>query len=124
MHLVAASGLMIDPRDLGRTLGDRNPEQGGRLGSQSGTGFDPTIFLYDAVPGGIGLSPRLFDVRESLLAKTKGLIARCPCRRGCPGCMGPEAGEMDSHGHESAPKGNRKALALALFEQLGITEAM
>ncbi|UCH30890.1 MAG: DEAD/DEAH box helicase, partial [Myxococcales bacterium] len=44
MHVVGAVGLMIDPRDLGRTLGSRN-EDDAPPGKGQGPGFDPTIFL-------------------------------------------------------------------------------
>ena len=60
LHTVAAVGLMIDPRDLGRCMGDRSDPHappGKRRGGAPG--FDPTVFLYDHVPGGIGLAPRL-----------------------------------------------------------------
>ena len=89
MHLVASVGLMCDPRDLGHTLGDRGGE--GELPSKGeplGPGFDPTIFLYDHVPGGVGLAPRLFEDREALLRRTRALIDGCACERGCPACIG------------------------------------
>jgi DEAD/DEAH box helicase domain-containing protein len=124
MHLVAASGLMIDPRDLGRTLGDRD-EPEGQLGSSRGNGFDPTIFLYDSIPGGVGLATRLFDVRETLLAKSRTLISGCGCQFGCPGCIGPEAGDVA--GPQASPQRlpgggriDRRALVLDILNQLGV----
>ena len=72
---------MIDPRDLGRTLGDRD-EPDGPLGTGRGVGFDPTIFLYDSIPGGIGLATRLYDIRSLLMAR-RSLIAGCSCMEGC-----------------------------------------
>ncbi len=89
MHTVAAVGLMVDPRDLGRTLGDRSdpetpPGRGG-----GGAGFDPTIFLYDFIAGGIGLAGRLFDEREVLLRRARSLVEACGCDDGCPACIGP-----------------------------------
>ena len=93
MHTVAAIGLMIDPRDLGRTLGDRK-DAGDPPGRDrgEGPGFDPTVFLYDHVAGGIGLAPRLFDEREAILRRTRRLIEGCGCDDGCPVCIGPDAG--------------------------------
>jgi DEAD/DEAH box helicase domain-containing protein len=93
MHTIAAMGLMCDPRDLGETLGERVgegelPQKGNNA---DGAGFDPTIFLYDHVPGGIGLATRLFEDRETILRRTRELIESCACDRGCPACIG--AGE-------------------------------
>ncbi len=87
MHTVAAAGLMIDPHDLGRALADA--AQGLALPFGDGVGFDPTLFLFDQVPGGVGLAPRLFDEREQLLASAHTLIAACTCAAGCPVCIGP-----------------------------------
>jgi DEAD/DEAH box helicase domain-containing protein len=69
--------LMCDPRDLGVAAQVRSPQTGG-----------PTIFVYDVFPGGVGLSPRLFDLHERLLDASADLIAGCPCVNGCPSCIG------------------------------------
>ena len=47
----------------------------------------PTIFVYDGYPGGVGISRRGFDAFESLARDTLGVIVRCPCEKGCPGCI-------------------------------------
>jgi DEAD/DEAH box helicase domain-containing protein len=47
----------------------------------------PTIFVYDGYPGGVGISRRGYDAFESLLRDTLSVIVRCPCERGCPGCI-------------------------------------
>jgi DEAD/DEAH box helicase domain-containing protein len=111
LELVAALALMCDPRDLGRTLGDggdgeRLPAGRAPLCGRTG-GFDPTLFLFDAVPGGVGLAPRIFELRDELLGRARRLIESCGCRGGCPACIGPA----------EAP-GARKPAALALFEAL------
>ena len=51
---------------------------------------EPSIFIYDNYPGGIGFSRPLFDMHASLLERTRDLIAGCPCESGCPSCVGPE----------------------------------
>jgi DEAD/DEAH box helicase domain-containing protein len=109
LHTVSAVGLMIDPRDLGRSMGDRSdphaPPSSGRgvpgrnghpaEGKRGGApGFDPTVFLYDHVPGGIGLAPRLYEAREELVARARSLALGCGCRAGCPACIGPEVGQL------------------------------
>ena len=47
----------------------------------------PTVFVYDGYPGGVGISRRGFDAFSSLARDTLGVIARCPCERGCPACV-------------------------------------
>lgn len=55
----------------------------------------PTIFLYDAFPGGIGLSEKAFQMQELLLEHALKIANGCACVNGCPSCVGPviEVGE-------------------------------
>jgi DEAD/DEAH box helicase domain-containing protein len=57
--------------------------------------FEPNIFIFDNYPGGIGLSPALFDLEKTLLEHSLKTILLCPCPEGCPSCVGPtkETGE-------------------------------
>ncbi|RFB16916.1 DEAD/DEAH box helicase [Bacillus sp. HNG] len=48
----------------------------------------PTIFLYDRYPGGIGLSEKVYDAMENLLNEAEELIRKCSCESGCPSCIG------------------------------------
>ena len=48
----------------------------------------PTIFIYDSYPGGIGLSERVYDILMSLLERTEEHVEKCPCKSGCPSCIG------------------------------------
>ncbi|WAA11241.1 DEAD/DEAH box helicase [Fervidibacillus albus] len=48
----------------------------------------PTIYFYDRYPGGVGLSERLYETLETVLAEGKVTIQHCPCERGCPSCIG------------------------------------
>jgi DEAD/DEAH box helicase domain-containing protein len=114
MHVVGAVGLMIDPRDLGRTLGSRNEDEA-PPGKGQGPGFDPTIFLYDTVAGGIGLASRLFEEREELLRRARHLVEGCECDQGCPGCIGPDASNDDE------PEAARKRLVLGLLDAVGVS---
>ncbi|MDH7500972.1 MAG: DUF1998 domain-containing protein, partial [candidate division NC10 bacterium] len=105
LQSVACLFLMSDPHDLATYIGDeslldRPPErpEGEALGSASvlpsgpafavRPDFQPSLFLYDNYPGGIGLSPRLYQIHEELLRDTLKLIQSCPCRSGCPSCVG------------------------------------
>ncbi|MEL6195645.1 MAG: DEAD/DEAH box helicase [Myxococcota bacterium] len=102
MHTVACVGLMTDPRDLGRYVGDPTG------GESSGVGFDPTLFLYDQSPGGIGLASRLFEERVELWTRTLSTVEGCGCQAGCPACVGPTLGDDAS----------MKALALRILKQV------
>jgi DEAD/DEAH box helicase domain-containing protein len=117
LHLVACVGLMTDPADLGRTLGDKTDPDGLPGKGGSGPGYDPTIFLYDHVPGGVGLAPRLFEARHELLLKARALLQSCPCEHGCPACVGPVIGGPGTTIEALPP---RKRIALALLADLGI----
>jgi len=49
----------------------------------------PTIFIYDAVPGGVGISERIFAIFGLIAQASKEVIAACTCTNGCPACIGP-----------------------------------
>ncbi|HUR16768.1 MAG TPA: DUF1998 domain-containing protein, partial [Candidatus Limnocylindrales bacterium] len=85
LQTVASVLLMADPRDLGVVAQVRSPHQ-----------ERPVVYLYDGVPGGVGLAERLFDRHEELIAGALGLVESCACSEGCPACVGPrlEAGGM------------------------------
>ena len=121
LHLTAAVGLMCDPRDLGQTLGDRSDEDAPPSKSE-GPGFDPTLFVYDHVPGGVGLASRLFFEREALLRRTRSLIESCPCEAGCPACIGPDVGVVSGAAQTQTHRQYvpRKTLALSLLDALGV----
>jgi len=48
-----------------------------------------TIYIYDAYPGGVGYSQKLFLVHDELLQAARRLILECKCKSGCPSCVGP-----------------------------------
>lgn len=94
MHGVAAIGLMMDPRDVSRALVD---EPGVSVGeTASNRIFEPTLYLYDTVPGGVGLAPRLYEAREGLMERADKRLSSCECAHGCPSCTGPAIGEVMS----------------------------
>jgi DEAD/DEAH box helicase domain-containing protein len=123
LHTVAAVGLMIDPRDLGRSMGDRTDPDSPPGKRRGAPGFDPTIFLYDHVPGGIGLAPRLFEAREELLRRARALALGCHCSAGCPACIGPEVGQIVTpSGVQTVEAGpvSRKRVIEALLDEVGV----
>jgi DEAD/DEAH box helicase domain-containing protein len=82
---------MCEPRDINRTLGngyDGDGSMPGRNQSQRGD-HQPTLFLFDAQPGGVGLAKRIFQRAPELLERTTTLITQCGCAQGCPACIGP-----------------------------------
>jgi DEAD/DEAH box helicase domain-containing protein len=116
LETVSTLALMCEPSDIGRTLGDgaeqedglpagRNPFDG-RTGA-----LDPTLFLFDAVPGGVGLAQRIFEQSESLVRAARKLILGCSCEAGCPACIGPGTGPAGGHQ-------GRKRFALVLLARL------
>lgn len=47
----------------------------------------PTVFIYDGVPGGAGLAERSYRRLPEHLAATRATIATCRCVTGCPSCV-------------------------------------
>ncbi|HNS90202.1 MAG TPA: DEAD/DEAH box helicase [Deltaproteobacteria bacterium] len=103
LHHIAAMLVMADIRDLDRCIGDKSGEWFVRYGADRRVitatpeapvdvmenAFDPTVFIFDAYPGGIGFSDLLFARHEELLAAARSVIGSCPCEHGCPMCVGP-----------------------------------
>jgi DEAD/DEAH box helicase domain-containing protein len=114
---LAALFLMCDRHDLGVAIGDNGQgeariERGllrlgvGKLPGRRdepapGQDYEPNIFVYDAYPGGIGLSEPLYRLHDRLLSESRALIAGCACEEGCPSCVGP-VGEVGSRGKQVA----------------------
>jgi DEAD/DEAH box helicase domain-containing protein len=56
----------------------------------------PTIYVYDTVPGGMGLSDKIYEMAGELLKGCLEAIVECRCQRGCPSCVGPLGGKAHS----------------------------
>ncbi|MBU1473545.1 MAG: DEAD/DEAH box helicase [Acidobacteria bacterium] len=102
MHNVSPLFLMCDLRDIGVSIGDNatgkslpnlnvlprvTQDQEDTYGDWMD--FEPNIFIYDNYPGGIGLSSPLFELEKTLLRRCFKTIQACPCKEGCPSCVGP-----------------------------------
>ena len=48
---------------------------------------EPTIFIYDGHPGGVGLARAGYEGFEPLARRTASLIEGCGCEGGCPACV-------------------------------------
>ena len=56
----------------------------------------PTIFVYDGHAGGVGITSRGFDRFPDWVEDTARLLARCPCKSGCPSCVqSPKCGNLN-----------------------------
>lgn len=63
----------------------------------------PSIFIYDAHEGGIGLAEKAIQVFEELLKSTRELIDSCDCKEGCPSCIySPKCGNENHPLHKAA----------------------
>ncbi|HPT82690.1 MAG TPA: DEAD/DEAH box helicase [Limnochordia bacterium] len=77
---IASLELMCEPSDLGVTAQIKSPFTG-----------EPTVFIYEKYPGGVGFSEQLFAAHGRLLWRALSIIKNCPCEAGCPSCVGPAA---------------------------------
>jgi DEAD/DEAH box helicase domain-containing protein len=61
----------------------------------------PTIFIYDGHPGGIGITRRGYEEFDRLVGDADRLIRECPCDDGCPSCVqSPKCGNLNEHLHK------------------------
>lgn len=71
----------------------------------------PTVYLYDHIPGGVGLSDRVYEMNMELFVEARRMLAACPCENGCPSCVGAES------------VGGKKTLIAILDEMIGDSHA-
>ena len=72
---------------------------------------NPIIALFDMIPGGIGLSKKIYQIQDKVLKAALEQVTECKCESGCPSCVGPV-----SENGEGA-----KAHAKAILEELIVT---
>jgi DEAD/DEAH box helicase domain-containing protein len=103
LHHISAMLVMSDIRDVDWCIGDKSGEWYVRHGSNHRVittspnqpvnvmedAYDPTVFIFDAYPGGIGFSENLFDRHDELMHAVLSVITSCQCEHGCPMCVGP-----------------------------------
>lgn len=58
----------------------------------------PSFFIHDSYPGGIGISERIYELWQPLLEKARQHVTECPCFDGCPSCIGAQDAAMDMKG--------------------------
>jgi DEAD/DEAH box helicase domain-containing protein len=84
--------VMADHNDLGGMSTNFHPQMGTAV-----------VFIYDGIPGGVGLTQQAFVYAQRLFEYTLKVIRDCPCESGCPSCVqSPQCGSgnrpMDKKG--------------------------
>jgi DEAD/DEAH box helicase domain-containing protein len=82
---IAPVYLLCDPRDLGIAERVRDPHFG-----------VPALYVYDKYPGGTGLAESLARRAGELFTAAFQALSRCPCKAGCPSCVGPGGNKQDT----------------------------
>jgi DEAD/DEAH box helicase domain-containing protein len=85
--------VMCDPRDFRVAPMVKSPDN-----------EEASVFVYDAYPGGMGLSQRAYEIHDDIIASALELLKGCCCDSGCPSCVGPPL--------EVGPRGKDYALNL------------
>jgi DEAD/DEAH box helicase domain-containing protein len=98
MQQISPLFLMCDSNDLGVYFDSQAP-----LGDKQ-----PTVAIYDQIPGGIGLSEEAYRIHDELVKQSLELVRNCECQEGCPACVG-AAGENGVGGKQET---------LAILEEL------
>lgn len=71
-----------------------------------------SIFVYDGVPGGVGIAQVGYEQAQAWWAATRDLLRDCPCAEGCPSCVqSPKCG----NGNQFLNKAGALMLAEALL---------
>ncbi len=76
---------------------------------------DPTVFIYDGAPGGVGYARAGASAFVTWLTAARDLLRACPCQDGCPRCvLSPKCG----NGNQYLDKNAAAQLAEALLARL------
>ncbi len=143
LHHVGAMVAMCELGDLGHAVTSGPPSaEGVGAWAHAGTGKPsaealmlasgrPTIYLYDSLPGGAGLSTRISALGRLFLERVVAVVRGCRCADGCPTCVGTEvslgtpelglAGRGPSRGareSEGAARDHARGDALTALEAL------
>jgi DEAD/DEAH box helicase domain-containing protein len=68
--------VLADRNDLGGIAQPYHPSLG-----------TAAVFVYDGIPGGVGLTRQAFARIKALLDQTLQAVKTCPCQAGCPACV-------------------------------------
>lgn len=103
LHAAEHAGIALMPLmaicdrwDIGGISTPWHPQLGG-----------PAIFIYEAYPGGAGISPVAYESGRDHLAATRDAVRDCPCLDGCPSCV-----QSPKCGNGNDPLDKQAAVAL------------
>jgi len=65
------------------------------------------VFIYDALPGGVGIAEKGFALLRELWRATLAAIQECPCQDGCPSCI-----QSPKCGNNNEPLDKRAAMLI------------
>jgi DEAD/DEAH box helicase domain-containing protein len=101
--IIIPKSINCDPNDIKGAYTPACPESGG----------NPTIFIFDNYPGGIGLAKSCFQRIHNILRDCIRLIESCKCREneGCPSCI-------QTSRCEKRKKNLNKKLALKILKEV------
>ncbi len=74
----AMMAAMATPEDMGSALLAGDGPEGGRM----------SVCVFDMYAGGLGFSRKGFSLVRDILRRADRMIRGCPCRGGCPACVG------------------------------------
>ena len=77
---IAPSMCMSDQRDIDTDIA---------LSSDSKKRWKSSLFLFDAMEGGVGYAEKLYENIGTLWSICLEVIQSCPCTMGCPACIPP-----------------------------------
>ncbi|MGQ9775556.1 Zn-binding domain-containing protein, partial [Chloroflexus sp.] len=59
------------------------------LGTHTTLKHTPSVYLYETVPGGIGVAEKALEVWPQVIETAISIAERCACNHGCPSCLVP-----------------------------------
>ncbi len=77
IQYIAPLHLMCSPMDIAVSYHVKDPFT-----------HKPTLYLYDCIQGGIGLSDRVYEMEKTIFKQALERLDECPCENGCPSCVG------------------------------------
>lgn len=98
---------MCDNMDIGTTVDSANMDQ-------------PTLFIFDKYPYGMGFSEKAYEMTEDIMQATADVLHGCECQTGCPSCVGAATPAYATSRIESGTRGKipDKEAALVLLHHM------
>ncbi len=78
----------------------------------------PAVYLYETVPGGIGVAEKAIEVWPKIIETAIEIVVRCTCKHGCPSCLVPPRLPL---GFEEPRKGPTITIARRLLDIASIS---